>query len=85
VMPWLDELTARLAEWRQALGDGKEGAIAAAIDDGLTAREKWMEANVLGRWEEDRESSPMPTSGGVFRDLFGFGKWRIPSPGQKRK
>ena len=85
VMLWLDELTARLAEWRQALTDGKEDAVAAAIDDGLAAGEKWMEANILGRWEEERESPPMPTSGGVFRDLFGFGKWRIPPPGQKRK
>ena len=78
-------LTARLAEWRQALTDGKEDALAAAIDDGLVAGEKWMEANILGRWEEERESPPMPTSSGMFRDLFGFGKWRIPPPGQKRK
>ena len=56
VMLWLDELTARLAEWRQALTDGKEDAVAAAIDDGLAAGEKWMEANILGRWEEERES-----------------------------
>ena len=48
VMLWLDELTARLAEWRQALTDGKEDALAAAIDDGLVAGEKWMEANITG-------------------------------------
>ena len=62
-----------------------EDAVAAAIDDGLAAGEKWMEATILGRWEEEREAPPMPTSGGMFRDLFGFGKWRIPPPGQKRK
>jgi len=85
VMLWLDELTARLDEWRQALADGKEEAVAAAIDDGLAAGERWMEANILGRWEEEREAPPMPTSSGMFRDLFGFGKWRIPPSGQKRK
>jgi prephenate dehydrogenase len=85
VMLWLDELAARLAQWRQALADGKEETVAAAIDEGLASREKWMEAQVLGRWEEERESPPMPTSSGMFRDLFSFGKWRIPSPGQKRK
>ena len=85
VMLWLDELVARLAEWRQALTDGKEDALAVAVDDGLVAGEKWMEANITGRWEEERESPPMPTSGGVFRDLFGFRKWQIAPPGQKRK
>ena len=59
--------------------------MAAAVDDGLAAGEKWMEAGITGRWEEDRESPPMPTSGGVIRDLFGFRKWQIPPPGQKRK
>ena len=52
---------------------------------GLAEGEKWMEANVLGRWEEERDSPPMPMSSGMFRDLFGFGKWRIPPSGQKRK
>jgi prephenate dehydrogenase len=85
VMLWLDALTSRLAEWRQALIDGKEDTVAAAIDDGLVAGEKWIEANILGRWEEARESPPMPTSGGVIRDLFGFRKWQIAPPGQKRK
>ena len=85
VMLWLDALTARLDEWRQALADGEEEAVAAAIDDGLAEGEKWMEANVLGRWEEERDSPPMPMSSGMFRDLFGFGKWRIPPSGQKRK
>ena len=85
VMLWLDELTAQLAEWRQALTDGKEDEVAAAIDDGLVAGEKWLEASILGRWEEEREAPPMPTSSGMFRDLFGFSKWRLPPPGQKRK
>ncbi len=84
-MLWLDALTARLAEWRQALVDGEEEALAATIDEGLTAGEKWMEDSITGRWEEARESPPLPTSSGMFRDLFAFGKWRIPPPGQKRK
>jgi prephenate dehydrogenase len=85
VMRWLDELTVRLDEWRQALADGKDEAVVAAIDDGVTARERWIEASILGRWNEEQTSPPMPSSGGMFRDMFGFGKWRIPPPGQKRK
>jgi prephenate dehydrogenase len=85
VMLWLDALTARLDEWRQALANGEEEALAAAINEDMVAGEKWMEAHVLGRWEEARDAPPLPTSPGMFRDLFGFGKWRIPPSGQKRK
>ena len=60
VMLWLDELTSRLAEWRQVLTDGKEDALAAAIDDGLAAGEKWMEASITGRWEEERDARRCP-------------------------
>lgn len=85
VLFWLDELTARLDEWRQALANGEEDALAKSFDAGQAASERWLEANVLGRWEEIPETPPLPSSSGMFRDLFGFGKWRIPPSGQKRK
>lgn len=85
VMLWLDELMARLDTWRQVLADGADDAMAAAIDESLAARTQWMAANIRGRWDEELESPSMPTSGGMFREMFGFSRWRVPPSGQKRK
>ena len=34
----------------------------------------------MGRWEAEHDTPPMPTSAGVFRDLFGFRKWQDSAP-----
>ncbi len=85
VMIWLDEFMARLDEWRQLLADGKEEVIAKAIDDGLAVGQKWMSAYLRSNWDESQDAASMPTSGTMFRDLFGFGKWRTPTDRAKGK
>jgi prephenate dehydrogenase len=85
VMLLLDELMARLDEWRQLLADDKEEAVAKAIDGGLAEGQKWMSAYLRGSWDESQDTPPLPSSGTMFRDLFGFGKWRTPADRAKGK
>lgn len=85
VMLWLDEFMARLDEWRQWLADGKEEAVAKAVHGGLVEGEKWMSAYLRSNWDETPDAPPLPSSGTMFRDLFGFGKWRTPPDRAKGK
>ena len=86
VMLWLDELTARLAEWRQALTDGKEDAVAAAIDDGLAAGEKWMEANIraAGRRSANPRRCPRPAACSAICSASASGRYRPPGRSASR-
>ena len=84
VLRWLDELQATLGEWRQALTEGQPETVAKAFDGARTEGERWVSAHLRGNWDETPESA-MPTSGSMFRDLFGFGKWRAaPDRGKKK-
>jgi len=76
IMRWLDALEARLGEWRQALSDGHEEAVVKALDAGLIEGQKWVQASLRGVWDEVTDTASLPTSSSMWRDLFGFGKWR---------
>ena len=75
---------ARLAEWRQALTDGKEDALAAAIDDGLVAGEKWMEANIRAAGRRSATPADAHVRRHVPRSVR-LPQVADPPPGQKRK
>jgi prephenate dehydrogenase len=68
---WIEILTARLDEWRQALSDGKEETLAARFEDGLTARRKWLQTQASGNWSE--EAAPeIPGASDYLRGLIGL-------------
>lgn len=71
VVRWIDILAARLDEWRQALIDGKEEALAAGFEEGLAARRKWLQTQASGNWSE--EAAPeIPGAGDYLRGLIGL-------------
>lgn len=85
VLVWLDEYMARLDALRQWLAEDQQETMVKTIDDGLAEGQRWMAAYLSGSWDENPDAPPMPTPGGVFRDLFGFGKWRAAPKGAKGK
>ena len=80
----LDAFIAGLGEWRQRLADGEDETLAKALDDGLTARRKWLNAQASGNWDEPRAPAEMPGSGAYLRQLIGFGGLRKP-PAKPKK
>jgi prephenate dehydrogenase len=85
LLHWLDVLAARLDEWRQALSEGQEEELAKTFEAAQVEGNKWISANLRGNWDESQDTPPLPTSSTMFRDLFGFGKWRgAPDRGKKK-
>jgi prephenate dehydrogenase len=85
VAHWLDALIARLNEWRDLLAEGNEGVIAQAVNDGMSERQRWIQASLSGNWDEDLTAVSMPTAGGMWRDFFGFDRFRKAPDSTKRK
>jgi prephenate dehydrogenase len=74
VVRWLGELIAELDEWRQRLTDGEQEALTKALDEGMTAGRKWLQAQMQGNWSEEVVSADMPDSGTYLRQLVGLGR-----------
>lgn len=85
LLRWIDTLTAELNEWRQRLAVGDETKLAEDLEQGLFVGRKWLADYNDGLWEQADTASPLPTSGGMFRDMLGFGRWRKPSEKEKRR
>ena len=68
---WIDILAAGLEESRQALIDGKDETLAAAFEEGLAARRRWLQIQASGNWSE--EAAPeVPGAGDYLRGLIGL-------------
>ncbi len=82
---WLDQLIEKLREWQKALAEGDDATVSKDLDASLAAGQKWLLDYHRGVWDEDSSALKLPTSGGMFRDLLGFGKWRTPPDKSKSK
>jgi len=61
------------------------GELAKTFEAAQVEGNKWISANLRGNWDESQDTPPLPTSSTMFRDLFGFGKWRgAPDRGKKK-
>jgi prephenate dehydrogenase len=73
LLHWLDTVVGELRTIRQQVADGEEELLAErleGIDEGL---ETWLIDWRRNAWEQTAKPA-MPTSGGWFRQLFGFGR-----------
>ncbi len=85
VLRWLDTLTVELDAWRQLLAGGDEEKLAEALEQGLFTGHKWFADYNEGLWEQRDAGPALPTTGGVFRDLLGFGRARKQAEKEKRR
>lgn len=85
LLRWVDALTAELGEWRQRLVTGDEAELAEELEQGLVTGRKWLAAYTRGTWDQAETGPEMPSSGGMFRDLLGFGRWKKPPEKEKRR
>jgi prephenate dehydrogenase len=85
VARWLDALIAELGEWRDRVAEDDVDGLAATIDQGLIAGQRWLSAQARGSWDEDElPQQDMPTAGGTFREMF-FGRTRQKPEKPKKK
>lgn len=85
LLRWVDILMAELGEWRQRLASGDETELAQELEQELFAGRKWLADYTRGTWDQDDTGPELPTSGSMFRDLLGFGRWRKSPEKEKRR
>lgn len=85
LLRWLDMITAELGEWRQRLESADEEKLSETLEQGLFTGHKWLADYNEGLWDQREERPELPTSGGVFRNLFGFGRWGKTPAKEKRR
>ncbi len=77
VLLWLDAAIAELETIREQVRQEQEDALSDQIGESFDAREEWLVDWGLNRWEK-RSRPEMPTGGGLFGQMFGFGSRRKP-------
>ena len=74
VLRWLDTLIGALGDWQQRLAGSDETGLTQEFERGMTARQDWLRAHETGRWEDEVDLPPFPTTGDVLRSMVGFSK-----------
>ena len=74
VLHWLDTVTAELQTLREEIDQGQQDRLSLQIDAIAQSREKWLSDWERNRWERSAAATDTPTGGGIFGQLFGFGK-----------
>ncbi|MGQ9491259.1 MAG: prephenate dehydrogenase [Anaerolineae bacterium] len=81
---WLDAFTAEMGEWRRRLEAGDQERLAEDLEESLFTGRRWLADYIAGTWDRESPLAELPTSGSIFRDMFGFGRWRKPAEKEKR-
>ncbi len=82
---WLDAFMAEMAQWRRRLEAGEEARLAQDLEESLFTGRRWLADYEEGSWDREAPVAELPTSGSMFRDMFGFGRWRKPPEKEKRR
>jgi len=77
---WLDAAMSELKAIRQQVEEENQEALTERIGGIYEEREEWMADWQLNRWE--KRKSALPSAGGWFGQLFGFGRRRPPGEEQ---
>ena len=81
---WLDNLIAELGQWQGMLASGDEKELAAALEHAMLTAASWTRSQATNTWDDAQPLVEMPSAGGQFRRLFGFGG-RLDAGKQTRK
>ncbi len=76
VLRWLDSYLEELRAWRKLVADSDAAALAQVFDKAIDARILWQEQRKEGFPDVLGEKIELPTVGGFFDNLLGFGALR---------
>lgn len=82
---WLDAFIAEISQWRRRLEAGDQERLAEDLEESLFTGRRWLADYTEGLWDREVPVKDLPTSGSMFRDMFGFGRWRKPAEKEKRR
>lgn len=82
---WLDAFIAEISQWRRRLEAGDQERLAEDLEESLFTGRRWLADYTEGSWDREAPVAELPTSGSMFRDMFGFGRWRKPPEKEKRR